>query len=439
MAGGGAAQTSEGIDRVLSENPLSGLQWRTIILCGIVAMLDGFDTQSVAFVAPVLAEAWGLTPDKIGLIFAGGLLGIMVGQIVLGPLADRFGRRPVIIACTAAFGVCSLATVIADGWISLLFLRFITGVGLGGATPNIIALTAEMSPPARRASIVTTMFAGFPLGAALGGYISSHIIPAYGWQSVFILGGILPLVTLLFLFPMLRESPHYLANNRPGSEILSRIMKTIAGREVELPASDLITGSGPSAGYAALFQGGLGRTTLLLWFAYLNSLLMIYFLMNWLPSTAKASGLNLDTAIVSAVFLNLGGAIGGIILGALGDRFGAFKVLIPGYIIAGFSIAGVGMFAGEAVALMVLVFVAGLFTIGGQTAMNAAAASLYSAKVRATGLGAALAAGRIGSIAGPALGGVLLAQKWDLQLVFLCAAAPAFAVAATVAVLAKKR
>ncbi len=427
MAGPVAAGNATPIDAILDRAPIGWLQIRVALLCALVAMLDGFDTQSVAFVAPVLGQEWGISPDRFGLIFSAGLVGIMVGQVVLGPLSDRFGRRPVIIACTVAFGLGSFATVLADNWIVLLLLRFLTGVGLGGATPNIIALTAEVAPPRARSTMITTMFAGFPLGAAIGGYISSHLIPAFGWESVFILGGAAPLLLLLILLPWLSESPHHLLRSEGRTPRLEKMLDQMAGPDrAALPDTPLPKpGTVKAPGYGALFAGGLASTTAQLWLCYFNSLLMIYFLMSWLPTVARESGLALDTAIISAVFLNLGGAIGGIVLGRLADRFGAFQTLAVGFAIAGISLVLIGFVGNQTVLLMTLAFIAGLFTIGGQTAMNAANAGLYPAEVRATALGGALAVGRIGSIVGPTVGGLLLAAEWPLSSIFIAVSLPA--------------
>lgn len=427
MAAPAATGNATPIDAILDRAPIGWFQIRVALLCALVAMLDGFDTQSVAFVAPVLGQEWDITPDRFGLIFAAGLVGIMVGQVVLGPLSDRWGRRPVIIACTVAFGIGSFATVLADNWIVLLLLRFLTGVGLGGATPNIIALTAEVAPPRARSTMITTMFAGFPLGAAIGGYISSHLIPAFGWESVFILGGAAPLVLLLALLPWLSESPHHLLRREGRTPRLESLLDRMAGPDraplPETPAPSPGTAKPP--GYRALFAGGLAATTAQLWLAYFNSLLMIYFLMSWLPTVARESGLALDTAIISAVFLNLGGAIGGIVLGRFADRFGPFQTLAVGFAIAGISLVLIGFVGNQTVLLMTLAFIAGLFTIGGQTAMNAANAGLYPAEIRATALGGALAVGRIGSIVGPTVGGLLLAADWPLSSIFIAVSLPA--------------
>jgi MFS transporter, AAHS family, 4-hydroxybenzoate transporter len=374
-------------------------------------MIDGFDTQAAAFVAPVLRELWQVGPQQLGLVFAAGLVGIMLGQLLIAPLADRIGRRPVIIGCTILFAIGSLATLLSNNWMTLLGMRLFTGLGLGGATPNLIALTAEHAPPKSRATIVTAMFAGFPLGAALGGLVSAQLIPVWGWKSVFVLGGVLPLLLLFALIPGLPESPHFArAGAAKGHE---------AGHS---PASKPI--SSYKAMFAALLAPERRSLTLLLWVAFFNSLLMVYFLMSWLPTVAKQAGLPLNTAIVSAVFLNLGGAIGGVLLGRLSDGFGAYRVLAVGYAIAGACIALLGIATQSPTALMALVFTAGLFTIGGQTAMNAATSEAYPAEMRASALGIALAIGRFGSILGPTVGGLLLAANWPLPNVFACVAVP---------------
>ena len=430
---------SKAIDDALDREPVRPFQIRVAVLCAIVAMLDGFDTQAIAFVAPVLGRLWDVGPGRFGFIFAAGLLGIMVGQLTLGRLSDSIGRRPVILLCTALFALGSLATAAAGNWVTLLALRFITGIGLGGATPNLIALTAEFSPPRVRATMITTMFAGFPLGAAVGGYVSSHLIPAFGWQSVFLLGGFVPLVLLVALLGALPESPQFLSLRRPDDPRFAAVLARLCpGKSVSTAAA----GATPAGAVATTRERLLGGTrtgmTLLLWVAYFNSLLMIYFLMSWLPAAVRETGLPLDTAIISSVFLNVGGAIGGILLGRLADRFGAFRVLAAGYAIAGVSLLAVGPASHYVPALMTCVFVSGLFTIGGQTAMNAAATNLYPAAIRATALGTALAVGRIGSIVGPTAGGLLLATGWSVPAVFATVAIPALITCLSALLLTRK-
>lgn len=416
------------IDKALNAAPISRAQIAVAFLCAIIAMLDGFDTQALAFVAPVVGAEWGIPPERLGIIFSAGLVGIMVGQIIVGPLSDKWGRRPVILASTFLFGLLCLATVLVQDWEGLLVLRFLTGIGLGGATPNLIALTSEIAPPRARATMITAMFAGFPLGAAIGGYLSSILIPALGWKSVFVMGGALPLLLLPPLYAFLPESPHFLLARDNTSAQLTRVMQRLLGttwRSDETPAVPDAVAKQSGTGFSVLLSSRFRPTTLLLWLAYFNSLLMIYFLMSWLPTIARQTGLALDFAIYSAVLLNLGGALGGVFLGRAADRLGAFRTLACSYAIAGICLGLLGFVTQIPMMLMALAFLAGLCTIGGQTAMNAAAAALYPASVRATGLGAALAIGRTGSVLGPWIGGLLLARGGSLGVIFAIVAVPA--------------
>jgi len=191
-----AAMGEGGGNAVIDRAKFGPLQFGVTALCFIIAMLDGFDTQSIAFVAPKIAEDWGLAPSAFGPIFAIGLLGLTVGAFTLSPAADKFGRKTIILISTFIFGLFALLTAFAGSMNELLIYRFITGVGLGAAMPNIIALTSEYGPARLRATLVTVMFCGFPLGSTIGGLISTWLIATWDWHSVFVVGGVLPLLLL---------------------------------------------------------------------------------------------------------------------------------------------------------------------------------------------------------------------------------------------------
>ncbi len=425
--------TVDVISRV-DEAPLGPLQVLVVILCGFIAMLDGFDVQSIAFVAPVLIEDWDIAAGAFGPIFGAGLFGLMVGQLIFGPLSDRYGRRPIILFCTLWFGSLTLATAFASSWNVLLALRFFTGIGLGGAMPNIIALTSEFSPAKHRATLVTVMFAGFPLGAAIGGLISSQMIPALGWQSVFYLGGSVPLLLLILLFFLLPESAQQLARSGADPSRIRKLLVRVNPGSPPAEGSRFTIAEKPVEGFSliALLRRGLATRTLLLWLLYFMSLLMVYFLMSWLPSILSQSGMPLDQAIIGAVALHIGGAIGGVLLGWLCDRHNPFIVLASGFLVAGGCIAMVGLTVGIPAFLMALVFTAGFTVVGGLTATLPIATGIYSSSVRASGVGAALAVGRIGSIVGPVAGGYLISTQWPLSAMFGVAALPAIVACLTI-------
>ncbi len=414
------------VDDAIDSAPLGRFHVELILLCGFIAMLDGFDTQCIAFVAPVLANEWDVAAGLFGPVFAAGLLGIMAGQFLFGPVSDKIGRRPVILICMVIFGALTLATAYAPDLQTLLLLRFVAGIGLGGATPNIIALTSEYAPARARATMITVMFGGFPLGAAIGGLISSQLIPAYGWESVFIFGGLAPLLFFFVVLWRLPESVLHLVDSKAAGRVIARALNRVAPRSGANADSEFTRTEKVENKFSLveIFSEGRATTTLLLWVAYFVSLLMIYFLMSWLPLVLNNAGHSIARSIVSAVFLNVGGMAGGILLGRFIDKMNPFTVLAVAYALAGGFILSIGLLGFSTALLMAAVFAAGFFVIGGQTAMNAAAASLYPSRMRSTGIGSALAVGRIGSIVGPMLGGVLLNASWSMQALFAAAAVP---------------
>src|SRR4051812_47030989 len=204
--GGSTIDVAEFIDR----QPVGRFQIRLLLTCAAVLFLDGFDTQAIGYVAPALAKEWSLTKGALGPVFSAGLFGLMIGALVFGPLADRVGRKRIIIFSTLAFGVGTLITAFLQDVNMLLVMRFLTGLGLGGAMPNAVALTSEFSPHRRRATMVMTMFCGFSIGAALGGLLAAALIPQFGWRSVFLIGGVAPLLLVPILALKLPESVRFL-------------------------------------------------------------------------------------------------------------------------------------------------------------------------------------------------------------------------------------
>lgn len=419
------------------------LQLRVTLLCAIVAMLDGFDTQSIAYVAPRIAEDWGLKASEFGPIFAAGLFGLMAGAFLLSPAADRWGRKKVILLSTSIFGLFALLTAWATSMNELLAYRFITGVGLGAAMPNIIALTSEYAPQRLRATLVTVMFCGFPLGSTLGGLVSSWLIAHFDWHSVFVLGGVLPLLLLPLLAALLPESLRYLAASGAAPARYEPIVRSAYPGED--PATVMAGLRGEAAGVQSgfsvfeLFRHGRLPTTLLLWLAFFMNLLVMYFLVNWLPTLLKSAGLPLEKAILSTAMLNLGGVVGALALGRLIDRFSAYTVLGAAYAASAGFIALIAFSGQNLTGLLAGAALSGFGVVGAQIGCNALAAAIYPTHIRATGVGWALGVGRIGAIVGPLAGGALLAAAWTPSSIILVAAVPAVLAAVAVVLLGRVR
>jgi AAHS family 4-hydroxybenzoate transporter-like MFS transporter len=429
MAGsqaGGAIDVADFIDR----QPVGGFQLKLLLTCAAVLFLDGFDTQAIGYVAPALAREWGLTKGALGPVFSAGLFGLMIGALLLGPLADRIGRKRIIILSTLAFGICALATAFVHDVNALLAIRFLTGLGLGGAMPNAVAMTSEFNPRRRRATMVMIMFCGFSVGAALGGLLAAALIPHFGWRSVFVVGGVAPLLLVPVLALRLPESVRFLALTGRADEEVAGLLRSIGPMAVFAPATRFVVQEPelPGIPVVHLFRDGRTPVTLLLWVVFFMSLLDLYFLSNWLPTVLNDLGASVSTSAAIGSMLQVGGVVGTFALGSIIDRF-SFRALALVYFVAVFAVGAIGQLGHSIVLVTIAIFVAGFCIVGGQIAANALAATFYPTSVRASGVGWALGIGRVGSIIGPLVGGLLLSMKWSTGAVFMTAAAAAFCAA----------
>src|SRR6202165_3653136 len=387
QAQGGSASPVDVAD-FIDQLPVGGFQIRLLLTCAAVLFLDGFDTQAIGYVAPALAREWGLTKGALGPVFSAGLFGLMIGALVFGPLADRIGRKKIIIFSTLAFGLGALVTVFVQDVNTLLAIRFLTGLGLGGAMPNAIAMTSEFNPRRRRATMVMVMFCGFSVGAALGGLLAAALIPQFGWRSVFVVGGVAPLLLVPVLALRLPESVRFLALTGRANARVAQLLTFITPKAVFAPATQFVVHEPVLAGIPVrhLFRAGRTLVTLLLWVVFFMSLLDLYFLSNWLPTVLNDLGASVSAAAAIGSMLHVGGVVGTFALGSIIDRF-SFRALALVYFIAVFAVGAIGQLGHSVVLVATAIFAAGFCIVGGQIAANALAAGFYPTSVRATGVG----------------------------------------------------
>lgn len=410
---------------LIDEQTVGSFQIRILVLCALAALLDGFAAQMIGYVAPSVAREMRLTPAALTPIFAWGLVGLMLGALIFGPVADRFGRKPVIVFCTLFYGLITLATTRADSGSSLAIFRFLAGLGFGGVMPNAIAMTAEYSPHRRRGTMVTIMFCGFPVGASIAGFATVPILRMFSWRGVFLLAGIMPLILVPVLALLLPESIRHLVIHGGRGERVRRLLARINSRLVFDSGTNFVVSEerAPGMPVAHLFRQGRALSTILLWIGFFMSLIDIYFLTSWLPTVFHNAGITLSLAVIATAVFQGGGVVASLCLGAFVDRFGAFRVLSITYFLGAVCVALLG-YSHSIAAIMVCTFFAGAGVIGGQTGANALAASIYPTYIRSTGVGWALGIGRIGSVVGPVFGGIMLSMHLPLTTVFLAGALP---------------
>jgi MFS transporter, AAHS family, 4-hydroxybenzoate transporter len=421
--------TTLDVQKFIDERPFSSFQWTTLVLCFLVAFLDGFDTAAVGFVAPALSNVWNVPPPELKQLLTIGFFGLATGALLAGPMADRIGRKWILTGSLAFFGLFSLISVQATSLTELTALRFLTGVGLGAAMPNATTLTAEYCPARHRSLLVTLMFSGFTLGSAGGGFVAAAMIPHFGWPSVFFVGGAAPLALAIALAIALPESIQYLvvcggAKQGAVSEIVRRIDPLIAiDSDTRFVSSETKTISRPSLN--VLFENGLTFGTLAIWVAYFMGLIVIYLLTSWLPTLITTAGMGIEkAALVGAVF-QLGGTIGALAVSWCMDRYSVHLSIAFSYLLGAAMLVLIALVATNLTALIATVFMAGFFMSGSQSSMPPLGASFYPTIGRATGVSWMLGVGRFGAILGAFMGGVLLSMGWDFQLIMGALALPA--------------
>jgi len=400
---------------LIEASPIGRFQVWICVCCAMVLFVDGLNTQILGFILPQIAQAWKIPHSMLGIIFSSSLIGLFAGYLFVAPLSARLGHKRVMVACTALFGVVTLATTLAHDPYTLMAARFITGVGLGGALPSALAMTGEFIPARRRSTAATLVISGISMGSTSAGVTAAMLLDAYGWQSVLIVGGLLPLTIALILAFFLPESIAYLVTRRRDETGALRLLERINPAVTAGAVRPRVTmgSESSSASVLMLFQDSRTFGTIAQWVMMVLNLLVNYALQNWLTTLLIQLGQSHRIAIAATTMINAGGIVSGFVVGPLMDRFGVYRILTALFVFAAGFVFTVGsMLNGPAVALLASSFGLGLCSNGLQKGSGALAIFFYPTALRSTGTGWLFGIGRVGAILGPLAVGSLLGLGW---------------------------
>jgi AAHS family 4-hydroxybenzoate transporter-like MFS transporter len=417
------------VRRLINQGALSGGQIRLIVLCFIVVALDGMDIAIMGFIAPSLKASWNVTNHQLGVVISAALIGLALGAMIAGPLADRFGRRLMIIFSVLFFGLWTLVTAFSHSIEQMILFRFLTGLGLGAAMPNVSTLVAEYAPERRRSFIITVVFCGFTFGAASGGFAASWLLPRYEWHSVLLLGGILPLLVLPVLIRQLPESVRFLISRGAPAErirtILERMIPGSTNPHSQFQSSEADATQPDKNAIATVISPRYRTGSLMLWSGYFMGLFLVYLIGSWLPSLVSKQGMTVTQAAIITAMYQAGGTLGSLFAGWLMDRFNANLALAVIYFCGGIAIVALGFSPAQVTVMSSIAFCSGFCFNGANTGMNALSASYYPTHARATGSSWMHGVGRIGAILSAFVGAEMLSLGWSFNLIFLLLAIPA--------------
>ncbi len=424
------------IRKNLDEGAMTSFQWLAIAICIMLIMLDGFDVLVMAFTASSVAAEWKLGGAQLGVLFSAGLIGMAIGSLLIAPLADRYGRQPVILLCLAIVSLGMLLSAAARNHAELAALRGITGLGIGGMLASVGVITAEYSSSKWRNTAIALQATGYPIGATLGGLMAAWLLGHHGWRSVFVFGGVTTALMVPIVLWRLPESVDFLVTRRPAGALdkLNRLL-ALMGRPAlqQLPAP--VRGSHAAQGgttVAALFRNGLARPTLMLWIGFFLLMFNVYFSLSWTPKLLVQAGLSAQQGVTGGVLLNLGGIAGGSLFGLLALKAQLRHLAIGSLLLNALFTALFGMASASLGWAFAAAVGMGVFLFACMAGLYGLVPSTYPAEVRATGMGWAIGIGRLGAILAPTMAGLLLDGGWQPASLYYVFALPLIAAALAV-------
>jgi MFS transporter, AAHS family, 4-hydroxybenzoate transporter len=415
-------------------------RWR-LLMYGVLFMtlaIDGMDTQITSYLAPAMARDWGIPMGRLGAVLAAGQAGSALGAVLLGALGDVVGYRRVAIFATLVVGCATLTLSYATSTSELVALRFLTGLGVGGSLPNLIALVSQLAPTRLRATVITWTGCGFPAGAALAGVIAGWILELHGWRVAYRVAGIFPFVLLPALVALVPESISRVLTRPDGQQTTRRLlMRLYPSLDLQGPFTWPSAVRAARAPLAAIFRDGLAARSVIVALLFFFSLTNVYFLANWLPGLLQRAHSAQHESIVATTLFNVGGIAGALVLGRLIDAYGFRRMLTLSLacVIAFMGFLAAGKHTTQA--LLIAAVIGGIFVNGSQGALNSVPALLFPDRMRATATGWAVGVGRLGFV-GPLIAGYLLGAEWSYSQVLLMATIAPFMAIAMLQVLVRR-
>ena len=414
------------VDDLIDERPFGLFQASIFAICFLIALMDGANVQVMGLSAPLMAVDLKLTPAQLGPLFAGSEFGFMMGALLLGPLADRIGRKTVLVACAWLFGLASLGTVAAPGFAALLTLRVVTGIGLGGAAPCLVSLATEYVSQRYRGRVASLLWAAMPAGGVIAGFAASVVIPQYGWKSMFYLSGIVPIVAAILVLLFVPESVRLLILSNASQQRIERIIRRLAPSRSFGDAVRYATHEHQEKGLPVkhLFMDGRAPFTALLWLAFFLNFLALIATLAWTSTLLRSAAMPVADAATVIGWNNVGGTIGVAIAGAVMERLGTYRFLALIYTVGAIALALTGICAPHTASVALCSGLTGLFVGGATSGLIAIATIAYPTAIRSTGVGWGLAAGRFGGASGPVVVGALVAAGFPVAQTFIVISAP---------------
>ncbi|MFE7438959.1 MFS transporter [Streptomyces chartreusis] len=427
------------LQSVIDRHKVGNLQRRVLVLCFAVVTLDGIDVAMVSYIGPSLIADWDITKAELGPVVTSGLLGLALGSLFAGPLADRVGRRKVILASLVFFGLMSAATALSADIVWFSILRVLTGIGLGAALPNATTLVSEYAPSRRRSQMMGLTYCGMTLGGALAGYLTNFFVQVASWHWALVAGGVLPLVCAVAVAVALPESPKFLARQNDRQGELVALMNRLVPEQFPPDTRFFLDEPDVAAKVkvAGLVTPRYRIGTITLWVGFVAAFFIVYLMNSWMPIMMTDVGFTLSAAATMGLLLQAGGTIGNLGIGWLMDRFGLHRTVGTAMACAAVLLIVIALAPQEVIVLGALVFVLGMFTNTVGTGFPILSAAFYPTSIRATGTSWATGIARFGAISGAAVGTVLVAMGLNYRQVFVSLLIPAGVCIAALAVKAR--